>query len=278
MSIEVIGSTPLQKGQIKAAIFDFDGTISTLRHNWEGVMRPMMLEMISGTDGPYPPALEAEVDDYIDKSTGIQTVYQMRWLAQQVAEKNPAAAAHDEWWYKDEYNRRLMENVQQRIDAIRSGSAQPKQYLIEGSAAFLQALSERGIHLFAASGTDHGDVVKEAGILGVAHWFEKISGAPERQAACSKEAVIKSLIEEEGFEGGQLLLVGDGKVEIQLAVQHGGYALGIASDEEARHGVNPVKRQRLLEAGASAIIGDFNQLPQLLALLGLADNEGEGRQ
>ena len=35
-------------GKIRAAIFDFDGTFSTLRHGWERVMGPLMLEMISG--------------------------------------------------------------------------------------------------------------------------------------------------------------------------------------------------------------------------------------
>ena len=45
-SIEIITSTRPTPGQIKAAILDFDGTLSTLRHGWEDVMEPLMVEMI----------------------------------------------------------------------------------------------------------------------------------------------------------------------------------------------------------------------------------------
>ena len=43
--IEIIRQSPTQNGQLKVAIFDFDGTISTLRHVKQ-VMGPMMIEMI----------------------------------------------------------------------------------------------------------------------------------------------------------------------------------------------------------------------------------------
>ena len=33
---------------VRAVLFDFDGTVSTLRCGWEAVMKPLMLEMISG--------------------------------------------------------------------------------------------------------------------------------------------------------------------------------------------------------------------------------------
>lgn len=49
-------------------------------------MRPLMLEMID-PQNPTDPALQQEVDKYIDQSTGIQTVYQMEWLAQKVAQQ-----------------------------------------------------------------------------------------------------------------------------------------------------------------------------------------------
>ena len=49
----------------------------------------------------------------------------------------------------------------------------------------------------------------------------------------------------------------------------GARAIGLASDEEHRHGVNPVKRERLVKAGADIITGDFNELNELLTFLGL---------
>ena len=35
--------------RIRAAVLDFDGMISTLRHGWEQIMAPLMLEMIAGS-------------------------------------------------------------------------------------------------------------------------------------------------------------------------------------------------------------------------------------
>ena len=60
-------------GKIDCAVFDFDGTLSKLRAGWETVMQPMMCELIPGD------AIEVKslVDEYIDNSTGIQTILQM---------------------------------------------------------------------------------------------------------------------------------------------------------------------------------------------------------
>ena len=71
-SLELLRPDHLPQGSIRAAIFDFDGTFSTLRCGWEKVMRKMMLELISGGKA-YDKSLEYKVDTYIDASTGIHT-------------------------------------------------------------------------------------------------------------------------------------------------------------------------------------------------------------
>ena len=253
-SIEYISGRAFPAGKFTAAVFDFDGTISTLRCGWEQVMRPLMLECISG-GGPPTAALEKQVDDYIDTSTGIQTIYQMQWLASQVAAAG--FEAKDPWEYKAEYNRRLMARVREKINAVETGETPPESYLIAGSLDFLRALRESGIDLYLASGTDHADVLREASLLGAAPFFNEICGAPAHMAACSKEAVLRMLLEEKGLSGERLLVVGDGKVEIALGRECGAYTLGAATDEVRRRGVNPVKRRRLIAAGADWITGDF---------------------
>lgn len=256
---------------VRAVLFDFDGTISTLRYGWEKVMKPLMLEMISGGKG-WNAALEKEVDDYINESTGIQTIHQMKWLAQTARERgmNPDAPI-DPWWYKAEYNRRLMESVGERIAEVRSGRAPREKYLMEGSEAFLAALCKRGVRLYVASGTDHFDVVNEAETLGLSGYFTRIAGAPPGSENCSKEEVIALLMENEGLSGADFAVIGDGKVEIRLGHEAGARTLGLASDEIHLHGINPVKRERLIRAGADAISGDFNELNALLDFLGLKE-------
>lgn len=266
--MEVLNNnTPI--APIKAMVLDFDGTISTLRCGWELVMEPLMVEMICGDTEPTE-AIRKEVAAYIDESTGIQTILQMKWLANAVQEKglNPGMPT-DPWFYKAEYNRRLMLQVQQRLDDLKSGKADPEEYLMAGSVALLKALTEKGVKLYVASGTDHPDVVNEATCLGVAKYFTQIAGAPVGSENCSKEKVIADLISQRNMPGQQLAVMGDGKVEIRLGREAGARTVGIASNERARRGIDEVKRPRLTAAGADVIIGDYEDLPTLLAFLGL---------
>ena len=267
--MEIITNLSQERPSPKAVLFDFDGTISTLRYGWEKIMEPMMVDMISVSEKA-DPALISEVRDYIGSSTGIQTIYQMQWLAEAVARhgKNPGMP-DDPWWYKNEYNRRLMVPVSERKKLIESGQKKALDFLICGSLDFIITLKEKGIKLYVASGTDDADVKAEAELLGVAKYFDVIAGAPPGKAACSKEAVLKKLIETNGYKGGELTVIGDGKVEIALGREFGAVTLGLATDEEARCGINETKRARLIKAGAHAISGDFFNNGEILSWLNI---------
>ena len=253
--------------KVEAIVLDFDGTISTLRHGWEQVMEPMMVEMICGKTEPTE-ELRREVAAYIDESTGIQTIHQMKWLAKTACERglNPEAT-EDPWFYKAEYNRRLMEQVQQRLDKLEKGIEPPEKYLMKGSMEFLKTLYDQGVKLYVASGTDHADVVREATALGVAKYFTTISGAQPGSEGCSKEAIIESLLK--GLPGESLAVIGDGKVEIRLGREAGARTIGIASDEEKLCGINPIKKQRLEAAGAEMLVGDYEACGPIYTYLGL---------
>jgi phosphoglycolate phosphatase-like HAD superfamily hydrolase len=267
--IEILAALQDNHAKIKAAVFDFDGTISTLRHGWEGIMEPLMVELISNGSG-ITDGLMAEVKEYIDQSTGIQTIFQMQWLAETVKRYgNNKDASDDPWWYKAEYNKRLMELVNARIGALENGERQIEDFLMQGSIPFLDALKIKGIEIYAASGTDHPDVENESKHLGIFPYFSELAGAPVGRADCSKEAVLRKLIGENGLSGPEVLVVGDGKVEIALGREVGATTLGIASDEETRSGVNPAKRARLAKAGAHAIVGDFTDLDAIFHFLGI---------
>lgn len=254
---------PHKKTKLRAAIFDFDGTISTLRCGWESVMEPLMLEYLSTKETKEE--IRELVKNYIDESTGIQTIHQMKWLNEKVKElKVVSDAPDDPWFYKEEYNRRLMIEVARRRDSVINKEVEAENYIIAGSNKFLEALKSQGIRLYAASGTDEIDVKKESAALGFDVFFEEIAGAKPMAEDCSKEAVIKKLIEDTGVAPSEILVVGDGKVEISLGREAGALTLGIASDEENRKGINPVKVNRLTAAGANAIVGDFIETDDIL--------------
>ncbi|MBQ4157500.1 MAG: HAD hydrolase-like protein, partial [Clostridia bacterium] len=236
----------------------FDGTISSLRSGWESVMEPLMCEMIPGDRDE----VQRLVKNYIDESTGIQTILQMRFLHDEV--KRRKGNALDPWEYKREYNKRLMEQVQKRRDAVESGKEDRKKYIVNGAEEFLSALKKRGVKLFAASGTDDKDVKAEAKILGLCGYFDEIAGAPDGSDACAKENILRRLV----TPGRNLLVVGDGKVEIALGREAGALTLGIASWDEAgctKTEENPVKVRRLRTAGAHAAAADFSNGEELLS-------------
>ncbi|MDR2751195.1 MAG: HAD family hydrolase, partial [Clostridiales bacterium] len=158
--------------------------------------------------------------------------------------------------------------IEHRTNDLKNG-ADPQSYMLAGTSEFLESLKNHNVKLYLASGTDHCDMSKEAELLGLSHCFDLILGAPEREASCSKEAVMRRLIEKESLCPSELAVIGDGKVEIALAVEYGAYPLGVASDELAREGINPAKRSRLINAGAAAVIGDFKELDEILGVLGI---------
>lgn len=254
-------------GSIQHVLFDFDGTISLLRQGWEGVMVPMMMEMIQ-PDGSAIAQIEAEVRQYVDDSTGILTIHQMEWLAQAVKRYGFVAEALSAREYKAEYVKRILRVAEERGEAIRGGSQSCQEHMVAGAERFLKRLSQRGIDLYLASGTDHADVVREAKMLGVEPFFgERIYGALDESEAHDKGAIIQRILQVNQLEGSQLLVIGDGPVEMRVAVRQGALALGAATDEIARHGWNEHKVQRLLKAGADALIADFQQDADLEAFL-----------
>lgn len=256
--MEIINQS-IPRTPVTTVLFDFDGTISTFRYGWEELMEQMMIEQLGSDSTEF-------VRTYISDSAGIQTIFQMKWLAEQVSLRY--GCAEDPWEYKAEYNRRLMETVAKRRKAVADGSEKREKYMISGSESILKMLHNKGVALYVASGTDDPDVAAEVGALNLTEYFVKIAGAPLGAENCSKEGVIRELLGS-GIPGSKLAVVGDGKVEIAIGRQHGARALGVASDESTLCGVNLVKHERLVKAGADVIVGDFLEFDRLAWFFGL---------
>ena len=266
---------PIPLGQIKHAVFDHDGTVSTLRQGWEHIMAPVMIKAILGER--YETADEALyqrvrdlVLDYIDKSTGIQTIVQMEALVEMVAEFGlvPAEKILDKFGYKEIYNDALMEQVSGRIAKFKRGELDITDYTVKGSLAFIKALRQKGVKLYLASGTDYEDVAAESEALGYAELFDGgIYGSVGDITKYSKKMVIGKIMTENNLQGPELAVFGDGPVEMRECVKREGIAIGVASDEIRRHGLNIEKRARLIKAGANLIISDFSQHGRLMKFL-----------
>jgi phosphoglycolate phosphatase-like HAD superfamily hydrolase len=140
--------------------------------------------------------------------------------------------------------------------------------LLRGSRAFLDALRERSVTLYLASGTDLQYVQDEAEALQVAQFFTPhIYAALDKHQDFSKQMIIERILRENDLHGPELLVVGDGYVEIENGKAAGGFSLGVASDEANPGGLDEWKRTRLLSAGADAIVRDYANLDELMAYL-----------
>jgi len=278
--IETVTDSATGSHRIAHAIFDHDGTISVLREGWEKIMEPMMMRAVLGSrfamadEGVYHKVL-TRVRAFIDATTGIQTLVQMQGLVKLVAEFGfvPADEILDEFGYKAIYNEALLDLVRGRLAKLDRGELAVADFAVKGAVEFLRALHGAGVALYMASGSDEDDVIAEARALGYADLFGgRIYGAVGDVSKEAKKIVMDRILTDIGEDQvSSMVAFGDGPVEIRESRKRGGLAVGIASDEVRRFGLNGSKRRRLIRAGADLIIPDFSQWQALLHLMGLAD-------
>jgi phosphoglycolate phosphatase-like HAD superfamily hydrolase len=161
-----------------------------------------------------------------------------------------------------------MEMVNRRIKKLENNELDVSDFAVKGAIKFLKILRERNVKLYLASGTDREDVIREATSMGYADLFDGgIYGAIGDIKKYSKKIVLNNIIKENDLHGSELVTTGDGPVELRECRKVGGIAVGIASDEIRRHGLNSEKRTRLIRAGAHLVIPDFSQTDRLIELL-----------
>lgn len=251
----------------RVVLFDFDGTISLIRSGWVDVMVPMMVEiLLELKTGESEDELRATVEDFVARLTGKQTIYQMIELARQIELRGGSPL--DPLVYKKMYLQRLHEKIRDRIEALRSGAAQPETYLVPGARALLESLYERGLKMYLASGTDQEFMRDEANLLDVSRYFRGgVYGALDDYKSFSKKILIRRIIESAECHGDEFLGFGDGYVEIENIKEVGGVAVGVATAEPECRVIDEWKRRRLIGVGADYIIPNYLCRESLLDML-----------
>ncbi len=254
-------------GRARVVLFDFDGTISTIRSGWMDVMVRMMVEILSDCgSGESEQELTAVVVEFVGRLTGKQTMYQMVELAENVAKRG--GTPPDPLEYKTLYLSLLNGKIAHRVAELRSGSAEPEKYMVPGARALLETLRERGLKMYLASGTDQVYMREEANLLDVAKYFDGgVFGALDDYKSFSKRILIQRLIADSEFRGDEFLGFGDGYVEIENIHEVDGVAVGVATDEPDCLRVDEWKRERLIKSGADYIIPNFLEQDVLLDAL-----------
>jgi phosphoglycolate phosphatase len=258
--------------RISHIVFDFDGTLSLVRHGWAEIMLGMFQEFIPlRAEETISNRRQTLLDDILSLN-GRQTIHQMIRLSERVRERG--GQPREPQAYNAEFDHRLHQRISERCALIEGGSRPADDFLVHGARNILTQLQAQGFKLYLLSGTIERFVKREAALLGIAPFFgPHIYGGHEDHSKFSKQLVFERILREEGIAGDQLLSFGDGPVEIRNTRDLGGAAVAVASDE-ANNGsgnINLEKRQQLVDAGADAVIPDYRDgTPLMLALQGKA--------
>jgi phosphoglycolate phosphatase-like HAD superfamily hydrolase len=264
--IEILNAQ-MPRGRFRSVLFDFDGTLSLIREGWPQVKIPMMVELLRATGTKEDDhALTAEVEEFVMRLNGRQTIYQMMHLADEVRRRG--CQALEPLAYKHRYHDLLMQRIRSRLEALAAGQAAADEWTVPGSHAFLAELKRRGLTLYLASGTDLVYVRREVELLGLTQYFgTRIYGALDHYQSFSKKMIIERILHDHQLQGDELIGFGDGFVEIEEIKRAGGVAVAVASDEVQRCGIHPWKRDRLVKAGADLVIADYRRADWLLQYL-----------
>ncbi len=258
----------LRRRPFRAALFDFDGTLSLFREGWPAVMVGMMAERLraAGLAGEPDAELRPHILDFVMALNGRPSIAQMERFAEEVRTRGghpePATA------YLDDYLARLMAVVRGRWAEVTTGTAAAADWVVPNAHAVLANLGARGVALYVASGTDLAHVRHEADLLGLAPFFGPNLYAPaDNTPHFSKRGVIERILAEQGIDGSELVGFGDGVTETQEVKRVGGVAVAVASVPKGERGVHADKRERLAAAGADVVVADYAEQEALVPWL-----------
>jgi hypothetical protein len=122
--------------------------------------------------------------------------------------------------------------------------------------------------MYLASGTDEIFMKEEAHLLDIDRYFDGgVYGALDDYKSFSKKILIQRILSQTDVQGGEILVFGDGYVEIEEVKLVGGTAVGVATREPECLDIDAWKRQRLIGVGADYIVPNFLDHEQLLTMV-----------
>jgi phosphoglycolate phosphatase-like HAD superfamily hydrolase len=265
----------LEQRRCRAAVFDFDGTLSRLRSGWPHLMAQLWYEywQAAGLSTSAPAEVQQQLLHLVLTTNGMPPLRQMQVFTQWLAAAG-GAPVPDPQECATVYQQRLMNIVQQRYALLQQRVCPPQQWQVPGAAQILATLQQRGWQLFLLTGTEYQQVGHEIELLDLAQFFPQRLFAPHGpDPTFSKGRIIQQILQDYKLDGRKVIGFGDGVVETREIKRIGGLAIGLATAEH--HGVSAItdslsdplqnattqdKYLRLLLAGADLIVSDFYSL------------------
>lgn len=261
---------PATGRRFKAAMFDVDGTVNIIRRDWHSIIVPIFADALETVPGHAPRAeLEQEALDLLNRTTGQPTVIQCGYLDEMVVARGGKHVEPEVYFQK--FITKTHEDIEPVHRGLADGSIPPEQYRVPGCREFIDTLEGMGIKCYLASGSPYKDVMEEAHLLDLDTAFSGSIRAfdPDNGWTDPKHQQLEEILAT-GVKPEEIVCFDDAFYMVVMLKKIGGYAVGLATDERRRKGVNDDKRQVLLGAGADVIIPDFKDTGALLRLLNLA--------
>ncbi|MDR3405488.1 MAG: HAD hydrolase-like protein [Chthoniobacter sp.] len=254
--------------QITHVVFDFDGTLSWVRHGWPEIMFGVFRRHMPLLADETAEARTAVLNGIVFGLNGRPTIVQMQRFAEVMQGRGVGGLVAED--LRREFQDQLDAEIATRLAAIRTRMAPSDAFVVHAARPLLERLRAGGIKPIVLSSTIEHRVREEAEALELTHYFDPhIYGSPADPTGFSKMAVFQRLLKEEGIQGEHLLSFGDGPVEISATKELGGVAIAVCSDEEHNGSgvMDAFKRGQLLEAGADVAIPDFRDAIALVDYL-----------
>jgi phosphoglycolate phosphatase len=253
---------------ISHVVFDFDGTLSWVRHGWPEIMFGVFRRHLPLAENETAEARTALLSSIVFGLNGRPTIMQMERFAEVVRERGGESLVPEE--LRCEFQAQLDQEIAARLLSIRSRAVPFDAFVVHAARPLLERLRALGITPIVLSSTIEHRVREEAEALGLTEFFgAHIYGSPADPSGFSKMAVFQRLTKEAGIQGEHLLSFGDGPVEISATKELGGLAIAVCSDEDHNGSgvMDAFKRRQLLDAGADAAIPDFRDAIGLVEYL-----------
>ena len=236
-----------------------------------------------------------ETDQFCIESAGLSALTQMEWAIRRAVQEgnvkvncdmntnsqiieriNNGVEYYDDLPETDEMNLMLKEHTPRlfklyeavlngycRDKNLQKAKENPEEFRIKGSIEFLQFLKDNGVKNYFVTGAVvekgmgmHQEVEALGYEIGENKLVEDIIGSTWTEKM-PKDMVMKKLLKDLNIKGENVLVIGDGRAEIQAGVQMGAYVVSRLSENA------DFQRDLHKKLGTNMIIEDFTNLKEI---------------
>ena len=243
-------------------VFDFDGTLSWIRHGWPEMMQTVMSPRFPLQANETAKDIRAHLFNEMYRFNGQPTPLFMSEMARQISDRGGTADPDE---LLTAFITPLDEMANERHRQLRTGETPPDELIVHGGRALLEHLHTRGLKTLILSGNPHPQISQEAELLDLIRYCNGRVQGHVHAENFSKQTVLEEWMAEDGFTGENLIMFGDGAAEIKATKNLHGLTLGVCTDENTNGSgiIDRNKRSILLAADVDALIADFRN-PELL--------------